>query len=736
MNGTKPTNNTLSWFQPAIDSMCFIGAGILAKSYSIRWMNDPTTKSGIAILGSLNAIALCITNHYVKTNEKTSLLDKIVLTVGTLYFSVMATALGTLYFSVIATKLPTNLTNRFNNIVLTPQLTVGMAGLNLIIKIVILGISMFPPRPTESPPPEENNDSTYNSSSQPLLKYYNFYKTVKGKQEWLTLSSEFRSALLTEFFENNLPFFEFDNLTLKTIDFSNRPSVIKNYTKNQALWVHKIISSRANVSLSSDALQAYIKLFYKNDLPPFSHELGIFKLPRCYIVHQVNSLTTNQVKWHHLLTKNLGRWPGHTIKMSLEVQNAFNQRFFACGQTTFPLFAYSIAEILETSELIIRELASTINRDDGLPFRWIEYSRVLQEVLNEKFNQFGIISVPYAIHPEHVHEVDLLDNTIIRAYHKSIKDNFYIALLFSSEVQIAFSKRFSALQLDHPSIYWKAEPPKPEPIATFENYPEKLVLENNRHCWFCYCDPDPTKPREWVIHTINGESHPLHKDCAIGLYVVKTDSIKCCNSLLNRLSLIPLLSLKERVGLFLHQNKNQVIKALALGIIIVAPPILGALIAPRFAALQETVGVGLFELITFLAQSILSKPILPAIYARIELVVGLAIGGAILLQKAYEVVSIFTELTVWDIATVGGVLYSGTQLAAVKGFATASLGLLAIAKAIKEVSLSKGAILGLLSFMNIGAAIENIRKRIDPIEQELRERESIEHLSQHLLTSS
>ena len=145
---------------------------------------------------------------------------------------------------------------------------------------------------------------------------------------------------------------------------------------------------------------------------------------------------------------------------------------------------------------------------------------------------------------------------MIRAYHKAIKNN-HLNHIFSDQIQIAFSKAFSVLNLEPPSIHWKAESPKPQPIAIFENYPENLVIENDRRCWLCFADPDLNRPREWVAHTSNGESHPLHKSCAVNMYLVRTDSTECssCRGLLNRASLIPLLSLTGRVGLFLLQSR-------------------------------------------------------------------------------------------------------------------------------------------------------------------------------------
>ena len=185
------------------------------------------------------------------------------------------------------------------------------------------------------------------------------------------------------------------------------------------------------------------------------------------------------------------------------------------------------------------------------------------------------------------------------------------------------------------------------------------------------------------------------------------------------------------------QYQAVVIKALALGIILKVSLILGTLVAPTFAAIQETLGVVLFELITLLAQGILyypSQQLLSGICARIGLVAAMVIGGLILLEKASMVASIFADLTVWDLATVGGTLYAGSRVEC--GFSFAKVALLALAKTIKGTSLFKATTLAYLNILNGRFAIENIDGVMKTIDYDLRQREIIENLAQHLLTQS
>lgn len=63
--------------------------------------------------------------------------------------------------------------------------------------------------------------------------------------------------------------------------------------------------------------------------------------------------------------------------------------------------------------------------------------------------------------------------------------------------------------------------------ASFVNYPEHLVIESNRQCIDCREGPKKNNPKNWVIHTPYGSSHPSHRGCAEKRYSEEIEKTEC-----------------------------------------------------------------------------------------------------------------------------------------------------------------------------------------------------------------
>ena len=81
--------------------------------------------------------------------------------------------------------------------------------------------------------------------------------------------------------------------------------------------------------------------------------------------------------------------------------------------------------------------------------------------------------------------------------------------------------------------------------VAYVSYPEHLVTEKDKRCYYCLGDPNPNKPKEWFVHEHN-DSHPIHKKCAIKLFFNGYINCSTCKVLIDP-------PLKTRVGLFLHK---------------------------------------------------------------------------------------------------------------------------------------------------------------------------------------
>ncbi len=447
MNDITLIRNEIYSLLPAyvIDCATFAGSGILANSFSTIWMNDPTTKSGIAIAGLLNATALGIANNIAKTDDKTPLLHKIVLTVATLALTAIATP-----------YLVTVLRDRFF-VILTSKEQLQIGGLNLAAKAITYALSCKMPTTPED---------IANFSPAKLKEDYDFFKTTTSFRIPLTQTEGLRLAYHNAFFKNDLPFFGFDWIAIGKMPFSQNPEEIVNYTKHQPLWLHHILSSPNSPILSKEISQPYVDLFYTNDLAPLDKTLDnkdrilpdSFTLPIPQTPDDINKLTENQVKWHHLFTKNFSNWKS----ISLELQYALYKKFYLHNLSLWPLIPSQETEIENAPICIIGVLYRQQKNSSH------QISSQLQEVLNKRLDEFILVA------PKTFQDVQNLTDEEICKHHFSfafLHNEF--STIPSDAMQIEWSKRFIALELLPPCHSWSCNcevPTTPDEFCNLENF--------------------------------------------------------------------------------------------------------------------------------------------------------------------------------------------------------------------------------------------------------------------------
>lgn len=454
MDQTKPISTKLfSLLQPAMDCTTFIGSGIFASTYSTLWMNDPTSKSGIVLAGFLNAATLGIVNHSA-TNEKTSSFYKIAITVVTLSIS----ALTTPYLAIL-------LKDRFA-IVLTPQVALQIGGLNLVVKAatyVLTSLGSYATRATTAEEIEQLSDTH-------LQKKYQFFQTLEGKVDWNNQTEEVRLKYLKAFFTKGYSFVAFDDQTYKKMHFSTTLAVIKSYTKEQAVWLHNILSSQQLLlNLSPKVTEAYVTLFYNNELGPLLN-LNKFTLP-VQTLESIRNLNATQAAWYKHFSFVVS-W----VSFSLELQEALNAKFIEHGIAPNKLLPPSLEEIKKAPKNVVEKLYPESN------LAWLGSSIDMQEALNESFIANAMASLP--THPQTIEKVNLLTDDEISSYHAAYTQGL-CSHQFSDELQRAFSVRFMALKLLQPTPTWKFD----YQIPTLDELNNISALQAGWHSRHFYSNP-------------------------------------------------------------------------------------------------------------------------------------------------------------------------------------------------------------------------------------------------------
>ena len=247
-------NKIYSLLPPTLDCITFIGSGILASASTI-WINDPTTKTGIVIAGFLNAAALGIANHFTTTDENTSLLYKIVLTIGVLAITTMATP-----YLIIVLK------NRFA-IILTSNIAVQIGGLNLVAKaLTYLLFLRSHQTPLEMPtiPEEIKSHPDTNQKSKPNWRI--FLEEQLEKQ----LSSMIPPKTFGIAEENGDCFF-------------NAVAQLLARQGNKSFTTRKIRADmKKHVANANDALNNYYKKLLQNNIDGYTFEYFCENIDKCH----------------------------------------------------------------------------------------------------------------------------------------------------------------------------------------------------------------------------------------------------------------------------------------------------------------------------------------------------------------------------------------------------------------------------------------------------------------------
>lgn len=423
-------SNLYPILEPLVDSVSFIGSGLLATSYLTTWMNVPMSAAGIAFASLLNAGTICGGKKIGKTDESNSLLYKTMVTLG-------AIGLATLALPYIAAPLA----NRLG--IITEKGAFQLGALNISAKagthvLFLLGSYFFSSKEPLS------CTQIQNMKAPELTKYHTHFVTKQGQQEWFALSKDIQLTFLAHFEQEKLPsqryMIKWEQLTdedLKThhttiwnvlhlfIDYQNKvitnwnnsysfqpmdtitklqsrcfnlslappqkmspqfnllfnlslnSDEIQNYTKNQALWAYDMIFAK-QPTLGKKTLQSYIDLFDKFEL--------FFPLPT---IAEIKDFHLSRLKLYHAYyTKDISLWERLPLEVQFELANLFETTDEI--EDSFFLLPDSIQSIKEASEQIITKFHEEVQDPAGI---WKNLSIDFKTVLNERFTEYGLLKI-------------------------------------------------------------------------------------------------------------------------------------------------------------------------------------------------------------------------------------------------------------------------------------------------------------------------------------------------------
>lgn len=423
-------SNVYAILGPLVDSVTFIGSGLLANSYLTTWMNPPMSVAGIAFAALLNAGTICGGKKIAKTDESNSLLYKTMITLGGI-------GLATLTLPYIAAPLA----NRLG--IITEKAAFQLGALNISAKagthlLYLLGSYFFSSKEPLS------CTQIQNMKAPELTKYHTHFLTKQGQQDWFTLSKDIQLTFLAHFEKEKLPpqryIINWEQLTdedLKTyhttiwnvldlfIDCQNKVIInwnnsyffkpmdtitqlqsrcfnlnlappqkmspqfnllfslsfksdeIQNYTKNQALWAYDRIFVR-QPTLGKKTLESYIDLFYKYDL--------FLPLPT---IAEIKAFHLSPLKLYHAYyTKDISQWERLPLEVQFELSNLFETTDEI--EDSFYLLPVSIQSIKEASEQIIIKLHEEVQEPAGI---WKNLSIDFKNALNERFTVHGLLKI-------------------------------------------------------------------------------------------------------------------------------------------------------------------------------------------------------------------------------------------------------------------------------------------------------------------------------------------------------
>ena len=414
--------------ESALDCATFIGLGILTHSCT-TWINHPISAGGVAFAGFLNASILGLSNKLARTNQSEWVSYKIIITIAYL-------ALGAFAAPYIVQPLAT----RFG-VVLSGQAARQLAYLHFAIKGSSYVLLSFIPLKM----PSNVNEVTNLDKSQ-LKKYFSYFTTEKGKQEWKNLKIDIQLTFLNKFNIELLLFSEgkyplswkdikdqdlIDHHAMITRSLSNysslstteekdylylkyfsldmpppylyqtplfskmllekTPDEIKAFTPNQAKWAYSYFLAVKSLPPSEEIAGAYLLLFYNNDLKLTDDctkydQFSTFSLPFLQSIDEIQQLKRGQLEGYFQFTKNINNWK----QFSLPLQHALNCRFQSEIRQTWNLFPNTIEEIKNAS----REIIENLHEGEHIPYHWLHFSEDIQINLNKRFSEFGLTTYP------------------------------------------------------------------------------------------------------------------------------------------------------------------------------------------------------------------------------------------------------------------------------------------------------------------------------------------------------
>ena len=419
-----------------VDYATFIGSGILASSSSTLWINDPTTKSGIALAGFFNATALGVVNYFLKTDENSSLGLKIILTIGTLAITSFA-----IPYLAIALK------DRFA-IVLTSHVALQVGGLNLAAKAITYMLYILGSRSTslkQLTTPEEINLL----SPEQIKTYFNFFNNKENQIAWSSNSRDVKDAFTLAFLKHP---------EIQQMILPRDPDVIGRFTKLEAIVLHEhLLSAELVPPPSLQITESYVQLFFKHDLLPlnaYSRNVNNQILPKNLpIPNDPNyfvGLTYPKMEWYELFLKDKNNWRLFT----LELHHAYNIKGLEYNMPKKHLTPPDTLSIQNAHEDIILDLDSQIRNPIWGEPPLENFTKEMQDCLKNRI---------YSIRDAYIEKITRF--SVEQFTPEEIKNLWYLYTirfhiemgLPSVPIQKALSKKFIALRLKPPYEYWECE---------------------------------------------------------------------------------------------------------------------------------------------------------------------------------------------------------------------------------------------------------------------------------------
>ena len=311
---------------------------------------------------------------------------------------------------------------------------------------------------------------------------------------------------------------------------SNDPTVIRSYSKSQALSSHAFLSSDNSTDpLPKELAKTYAEVFYKYDLKPLKRILPTdFQLSIPQTCEEIMKLSPNQFAWYQHFTDHADNWK----LFSLDLQDSYNNKCAQCKSLKRFIIPCDIKSIQDAKEYVVLALRTQqmkVREGKGEVDGYIGRATPITEELQQTLNKRGH-AIYHSFKEEiTVEEIEKFTDDEVRKHYYVYELNYYWKRP-PTLVQIKLSERFIALYLEPPQTnpfsneIWRCQlevPTDPETIADLDDFQVLWIKQflygsdswgslsfrcqlayNNRiaealgYCWFFSAPPEANEITE------------------------------------------------------------------------------------------------------------------------------------------------------------------------------------------------------------------------------------------------